>query len=142
MAAIVARPLLIQIGVPMQRHPRAQEACPVDAIDDTLKRRLESERSAWSRRLTAIRRDRRHQAVPLEADADDQAIQLENDETLEGLDVRGQQALAAIDAALARLADGSYGRCVGCGEAIPRARLDAQPTAAMCLDCVPREARG
>lgn len=114
----------------------------MEAIDDTLKRRLEAERTAWNRRLAAIRRDRRHQAVPLEADADDQAIQLENDETLEGLDARGQQALAAIDAALARLAGGRYGLCVACGEAIPRARLDAQPTAATCLDCAPRAARG
>ena len=35
--------------------------------------------------------------------------------------------LAQVDEALGRLAAGSYGRCDGCGKAIPVARLDALP---------------
>ncbi len=114
----------------------------MDEIHDSLTQRLVSERTMWEKRLTAIRRDRRHEAVPLEADSDDQAIQLENDETLEGLDTRGQQALAAIDAALARLRNGTYGRCVRCGEAIPRPRLNAQPIAVTCLECTSDQSTG
>jgi len=41
--------------------------------------------------------------------------------------------LAEIDAALARVADGAYGRCVVCGAVIPAARLQARPFAATCL---------
>ena len=40
-----------------------------------------------------------------------------------------------IDAALARLADGSYGRCTRCGEEIPAERLDAVPYATLCVSC-------
>jgi DnaK suppressor protein len=48
---------------------------------------------------------------------------------------RNQQQLAAIEAALARLDDGTYGRCVGCGNAIAQERLEALPWAAHCIDC-------
>jgi DnaK suppressor protein len=48
---------------------------------------------------------------------------------------RNQQQLAAIEAALARLDDGTYGRCVRCGNAIAQERLEALPWAAHCIDC-------
>lgn len=36
--------------------------------------------------------------------------------------------LAAIETALARMDEGSYGRCEVCGEPIPEARMEARPT--------------
>ncbi|MGO4784328.1 TraR/DksA family transcriptional regulator [Cryobacterium sp. W22_MBD10_FK3] len=44
-------------------------------------------------------------------------------------------ALAAIDAALGRIADRSYGRCLRRGEPIGRERLEARPAAELCIDC-------
>jgi DnaK suppressor protein len=41
--------------------------------------------------------------------------------------------LAEVDAALARLADGRYGRCEVCGEPVAPARLEARPTARTCV---------
>jgi hypothetical protein len=43
-----------------------------------------------------------------------------------------ETALRAVDRALARLDDGSYGRCEDCGAAIDDARLAVDPTAARC----------
>ena len=40
-----------------------------------------------------------------------------------------------IDAALHRIADGSYGACVHCGVAIPVERLEFRPFAAGCVAC-------
>lgn len=40
-----------------------------------------------------------------------------------------------IEAALERMAAGSYGRCTVCGDAIPFSRLSAYPTAKRCLPC-------
>jgi DnaK suppressor protein len=37
--------------------------------------------------------------------------------------------------ALARIDNGSYGRCVDCGNQIPEERLDARPDAARCVSC-------
>jgi DnaK suppressor protein len=41
----------------------------------------------------------------------------------------------AIDAALARIEDGSYGTCASCGEAIPQGRLEFRPHAVGCVGC-------
>lgn len=43
--------------------------------------------------------------------------------------------LRQIEQARARLAAGTYGQCVDCGESIAPARLQAQPTAARCTAC-------
>ena len=48
---------------------------------------------------------------------------------------RNAQQLAVIDAALVRLDDGTYGRCVRCGRPIAPERLEAIPWAAFCIDC-------
>lgn len=40
-----------------------------------------------------------------------------------------------VVAALARLDDGSYGRCVDCGAELSAERLDARPEAARCITC-------
>jgi DnaK suppressor protein len=44
-------------------------------------------------------------------------------------------SLADVDRALAKLADGTYGRCDRCGGEIPPDRLAAIPTAALCVTC-------
>jgi RNA polymerase-binding transcription factor DksA len=44
-------------------------------------------------------------------------------------------ALAEVDAALARIADGTFGRCVGCDGSIPLERLEAMPAALCCVSC-------
>jgi RNA polymerase-binding protein DksA len=52
------------------------------------------------------------------------------------------RVLAAIDAALKRLDDGTYGRCERCGEQIEAERLEALPWATLCIDDKRREERG
>ncbi len=63
-------------------------------------------------------------------------------QVLHKLDERERGEIVAIDAALARMHAGTYGTCLGCGESITVARLQAQPTATLCLECagVRREA--
>ncbi len=46
--------------------------------------------------------------------------------------------IAAVDAALARLAAGTYGECDDCGDPIALARLLAYPTATRCIGCQER----
>ena len=96
---------------------------------------LREARSHWERRLEAIQSDRRRVGGTFERDLDDQAIQRENDEPLDALDVRGREELAAIDAALTRLAEGGFGTCTRCGSDIAIERLRSQPTAEVCIDC-------
>ena len=42
---------------------------------------------------------------------------------------------AEVLAALARIDDGSYGRCVDCGHEIPEPRLEARPATPRCVPC-------
>jgi DnaK suppressor protein len=48
---------------------------------------------------------------------------------------RETQEVRDIDAALARIRLGTYGVCVQCNEPIGRMRLQAYPTARLCLTC-------
>lgn len=45
------------------------------------------------------------------------------------------ETMREVDAALARMDDGSYGTCENCGKPIGDERLDARPVARLCLDC-------
>lgn len=46
--------------------------------------------------------------------------------------------LAEVEAARARLADGTYGTCERCGGPIGEGRLEARPTARTCIACASR----
>jgi len=46
-----------------------------------------------------------------------------------------QEELREIDAALARMTDGSFGACAVCGKKISWPRLSALPYARLCIEC-------
>jgi DnaK suppressor protein len=48
---------------------------------------------------------------------------------------RAAQQLELVNAALGRLADGTFGACLRCGQPIAPERLEALPWAAYCIGC-------
>jgi RNA polymerase-binding transcription factor DksA len=50
---------------------------------------------------------------------------------------RARDAIGDVEAALARLHDGSYGACGSCSRPIPFERLEAIPQARHCVACPP-----
>jgi DnaK suppressor protein len=48
---------------------------------------------------------------------------------------RAIQQLELVDAALARIDEGTFGTCTRCGNPIAAERLEALPWAAFCIDC-------
>ena len=48
---------------------------------------------------------------------------------------RRRQHILEIDAALERIRTADYGDCFDCGEIINPARLNADPTATLCIGC-------
>ena len=72
-------------------------------------------------------------------DPNDRAT-MESDRSFE-LRIRGRERklMEKVDNALARIDDGSYGVCVGCGEDITIKRLEARPVAKFCIDCKTRQ---
>ncbi|TCO68785.1 TraR/DksA family transcriptional regulator [Rhodovulum euryhalinum] len=63
------------------------------------------------------------------------AVEREEDEVLEGMGASGLAEVKQINAALARIEDGSYGYCVRCGEEIAEERLDVLPATPFCRIC-------
>ena len=58
-----------------------------------------------------------------------------NDAMHDAAAAQALQELAAIEAALGRVREGSYGLCEECDEPIAPARLLAVPAATFCADC-------
>ncbi len=60
----------------------------------------------------------------------------------EGLEENAERLLAEIEAALGRIAEGTYGTCAACGRPIDAARLEAVPYAMLCIDDKRAQERG
>jgi RNA polymerase-binding protein DksA len=58
------------------------------------------------------------------------------------LEENEQRMLDAIDAALRRIEDGTYGICASCGQPIGAERLEALPWTTQDIDCKRKEERG
>jgi len=52
-----------------------------------------------------------------------------------------RESLHIIEAALARIEDGTYGVCESCGQPIGKMRLQAFPRATLCMECKQRQER-
>lgn len=72
---------------------------------------------------------------PRNQDSEEQATEAENDEVLEEFGEVGEKELKAIDAALDRIAKGTFGTCVKCGQPISEQRLAAVPYTPFCQEC-------
>ncbi|MGH9043708.1 MAG: TraR/DksA family transcriptional regulator [Acidimicrobiales bacterium] len=49
-----------------------------------------------------------------------------------------KEQLSDVEAALDRVAKGTYGNCARCGQPITPARLEAKPAAKLCITCASR----
>ncbi|MBL0942734.1 MAG: TraR/DksA family transcriptional regulator [Hydrogenophaga sp.] len=98
---------------------------------DELLARLQGQRGGARSRAEAAsdKRERADDRGLVRDDAFDLGAELGERETAE---------LQAIERALERVHDGSYGLCLQCGAPIPAARLHAQPTAERCVACQAR----
>jgi DnaK suppressor protein len=95
------------------------------------KRALESKAGELIRAL----RDRKLIAIEYTPEACEQGVlAAQRDLAVVTLD-RESRLLREVRAALARIADGTYGNCEACGEEIKPKRLDAVPWTRYCLRC-------
>lgn len=109
-----------------------------------LKARLESERQELEQRLSKFAT--KDPKVPGDwdtkfpqfessmADPEDSSSEVAEYEMLLEVEHNLELQLKAVNEALARITNGSYGKCLECGKAIPAERLAANPSAATCLE--------
>ncbi|MHA7598619.1 TraR/DksA family transcriptional regulator [Alicycliphilus sp. T452] len=121
-----------------------------DSQREQLRGALELRKEQLLQELDAVQRDTLGVAAAASrGDAEPAGSPRDQANSMAGSMVRDAEAardhaeLVAVRAALARLADGSYGECTDCGQGVGVARLLAQPAAARCIACQSKaEARG
>ncbi|MGH7916400.1 MAG: TraR/DksA family transcriptional regulator [Candidatus Binataceae bacterium] len=106
-----------------------------DKRTEDLRKLLTRRRDEAMQRVQAIRRNQNDDALSTPGDTLDVAKSLTDVETRATLIERAETQLRGIDGALAQLEQGEYGVCANCGEEIPLARLEAVPSATLCVDC-------
>ena len=122
----------------------------MDAQDlSALRKELLRQREVLFKAVADTEADLRAIAESREAELEERAQDERMARLYARLDDRGRRELEEFDAALRRIAAGSYGLCAGCGESIPLARLEALPATLLCIDCArereaapPEEAEG
>ncbi len=77
----------------------------------------------------------RAECVQQRAEALEECAQSVPDPVAQRLSADLQRTIEEIDAALARIDVGSYGRCAHCGTEIPEERLELRPFTDSCVRC-------
>jgi len=110
----------------------------------------ETDKTKLAERLTARRAELVHEIGEKLAASREKVGSASIDQIIEGGDAALAEAMAGLDlaeaqrdlaelrdveAARARIAAGTYGVCIDCGEVIATAQLHAYPTAKRCTDC-------
>jgi DnaK suppressor protein len=102
-------------------------------------RSLDEDRTTELERLAGLRREYDEVVAAAEgANGDDEhdpegsTIAYERSQ-IAAFITQAEEHLAEIEAAQRRIADGTYGLCQMCGDAIPEGRLEARPTARTCM---------
>jgi len=118
---------------------------PSDPIDALTRKASEAERLREFIDRTTFAGDLREAAGELSAvdnhpaDTADVTTQREVDYTIKGIVA---DEVSQVQQALRRRAEGRYGRCDDCGEAIDPERLAVRPQATLCIVCQRRRESG
>lgn len=105
---------------------------------------LEVEKSKLIKELETVGRKNPHvpgdwEAVATDLDSDsadenETADEIEEYENNSGIVDKLEVQLQNVNLALDKIKDGSYGKCNICGEEIPEARLEANPSSVTCIE--------
>ncbi len=112
---------------------------------DILRARLESEQKRLTHELEQLKAsvrpaDERREGSPF-GKREEEATEAAELETRLELEKRIRDQLAAVEHALAKFEQGTYGLCDNCGQPIPPERLEALPQASLCLECKASQAK-
>ncbi len=99
---------------------------------DVQKEELERRLATLQARLASIKRDVTQEHS---GDSAEQAQERENDEVVDAIGNETALSIRGVQAALERIAQGTYGVCDSCGEDIGEARLEVVPEATRCVKC-------
>ncbi len=73
--------------------------------------------------------------------SEDGITETEEHDRLSATKTELEKTLTEVEAALARLEQGKFGKCSNCGNQISEERLDIMPSASLCLSCQQKQVR-
>ena len=100
-----------------------------------LKQKLELQHHETQQFLRRLEQEARSLDSDTAQDSADRCVISVSKESLIERSSQRRTVLHLIEAALKRIADGSFGKCVGCGDEIQDQRLQALPWTQFCLRC-------
>jgi DnaK suppressor protein len=102
---------------------------------ERLRQKLEFQRHETRQFLRRLEQEAQSLDIEEPQDSADRCVISLSKESLFERSSQRRTVLRLIDAALRRIADGSFGRCIGCNEQIQDQRLQALPWTQFCLQC-------
>jgi len=100
-----------------------------------LRQKLEFERRETRQFLRRVEEEAQSLNADTTLDSGDRSVISLSKETLFERSSQRRTVLRLVEAALKRIADGSFGVCIGCGDEIQSRRLEALPWTQFCLRC-------
>lgn len=102
-----------------------------------MRKRLETERVQLQSDIDALASENQtqHDDTGIGNHLADDASEVFTRERNLAVSTNAEELLVQVDAALARLDEGTYGICANCGREIPSERLEALPYATLCITC-------
>jgi len=104
-------------------------------VRDKLVRKLKDQSKALHHRLSGGREEAVNVSSSENKDEGDRANASISNELAALQQTQAENLLRAVNAALARVDDGTFGECRNCGGAIAEKRLEAIPWAQYCITC-------
>jgi DnaK suppressor protein len=123
----------------IHEHGRERKEAKAMTINiQTMKGRLEAKRAELKQQvgdLTEVHpKDDPVDASEGAQDFEETAVDFLETQQEQSIDANERALLTEVEAALKRIEDGTYGRCVDCGKFIPEKRLEAIPWASRCVE--------
>jgi len=105
-----------------------------------MRERLEAKRAELENDLADLTQAHPVAVGPIEAneppsDFEEAAVDFDEMQKEQSLQVNQRALLTEVQQALERIENGTYGKCVNCGQPIPEKRLEAIPWAALDVKC-------
>lgn len=104
-------------------------------LRNTVEQRSSALRAEVNEDLNKVRQDRFEDLAGPAPDAGDDSVASLISDLDQADAARDLSELRMLDSARARIADGSYGTCIDCGQDIGFPRLRANPGAERCIRC-------
>ncbi|HEU4413185.1 MAG TPA: TraR/DksA family transcriptional regulator [Candidatus Angelobacter sp.] len=109
---------------------------------ETFKKRLDERQQSLRKTVSRTEEDGRIADQDSAQDIADRAASSYTKEFLFSQSNNDRQLLSMVEAALARIREGTFGECVSCGNEINAKRLEAVPWTRYCIECQEKLEKG